>query len=71
MTGTHRTPAPVQAQTLKQLVKVLRSPGCRKTPVFVRDNGMALELARGFSAKGERVAPIFEVSNVDGAGLNQ
>ena len=42
------TPPNVLEQTLKQLVKVLRSPGCRKQPVFVKDLGQACELAQGF-----------------------
>lgn len=42
------TPPNVTEQTLKQLVKVLRSPGCRKQPVFVKNVGMACELAAGF-----------------------
>lgn len=42
------TPPNVTEQTLKQLVKVLKSPGCRKTPVFVKDVGMACELAGSF-----------------------
>ena len=71
VTKTDMTPPLIQAQTLKQLQKILRSPGCRKTPVFVRDNGMAIELARGFTAKGERIAPIFEISSVEGSGLEQ
>lgn len=42
------TPPNVLEATLKQLVKVLRSPGCRKQPVFVKDKGMSIELALGF-----------------------
>ena len=44
----HTTPLQVLDQTLKQLAKILRSPGCRKTPVFVKDEGMSCELARDF-----------------------
>jgi GTPase len=71
VTKTDMTPPLIQAQTRKQLVKILKSPGCRKTPVYVRDMGMAVELARHMTKKGERLAPIFEVSNVEGQGLEQ
>jgi GTPase len=61
------TPAPVYEQTIKQLVKVLKSPGCRKKPVFVEDHGMACSLAESFAT--EKACPIFRVSNVSGEGL--
>lgn len=64
VTKVDMTPRPVLEQTLKQLGKILRSPGCRKAPVFVKDGGMASELARGFVK--ERACPIFLVSNVTG-----
>jgi len=35
VTKVDMTPAPIYEQTCKQLAKVLRSPGCRKKPVFV------------------------------------
>lgn len=35
ITKVDSTPPQVYEQTVKQLVKVLRSPGCRKKPVFV------------------------------------
>ncbi|GJN90875.1 hypothetical protein Rhopal_003889-T1 [Rhodotorula paludigena] len=67
ITKVDMTPAPVYEQTVKQLVKILRSPGCRKKPVFVNDEGMACELAQGFA--GEKACPIFRVSNLTGEGL--
>ncbi|GAA5878960.1 hypothetical protein JCM3774_000674 [Rhodotorula dairenensis] len=67
ITKVDSTPPQVYEQTVKQLVKVLRSPGCRKKPVFVNDNGMACELAMGFAA--EKACPVFRVSNVTGEGL--
>ena len=42
------TPPNILDQTLKQLAKILRSPGCRKIPIFVKDIGMAVELAGSF-----------------------
>ncbi|GAA6028485.1 hypothetical protein JCM8097_007051 [Rhodosporidiobolus ruineniae] len=67
VTKVDMTPAPVYEQTIKQLVKILRSPGCRKKPVFVRDTGMACELAESFAS--EKVCPVFRVSNLTGEGL--
>ncbi|BGP16621.1 hypothetical protein JCM10213_000463 [Rhodosporidiobolus nylandii] len=67
VTKVDMTPAPVYEQTIKQLVKILKSPGCRKQPVFVNDFGMACELASGFAEA--RACPIFRVSNLTGEGL--
>ncbi|GAA5999936.1 hypothetical protein JCM10207_005979 [Rhodosporidiobolus poonsookiae] len=67
ITKVDMTPAPVYEQTVKQLVKILRSPGCRKTPVFVRDHGMSVSLAESFAT--EKACPIFRVSNLTGEGL--
>ncbi|GAA5862623.1 hypothetical protein JCM8547_003492 [Rhodosporidiobolus lusitaniae] len=67
VTKVDMTPANVYEQTIKQLVKILKSPGCRKKPVFVNDHGMACELAESFAA--EKACPIFRVSNVTGEGL--
>ncbi|GAA5893492.1 uncharacterized protein JCM6883_003537 [Sporobolomyces salmoneus] len=68
VTKVDMTPAPIFEQTVKQLQKVLRSPGCRKKPVFVKDAGMAAELAANFSA--EKAAPIFTLSSVTGESLD-
>ncbi|SCV71890.1 BQ2448_4584 [Microbotryum intermedium] len=68
VTKIDSTPAHVLEQTIKQLVKILRSPGCRKNPVFVKDPGMACELASSFAQA--KACPIFLVSNVTGQGLN-
>lgn len=50
VTKVDSTPPNVLEQTIKQLVKVLKSPGCRKTPVFVKNAGMACELASNFAS---------------------
>lgn len=54
--------------TLKQLVKILRSSGCRKVPVFVNTARDVLMSAENFVS--ERICPIFQVSNVSGTGLD-
>jgi GTPase len=80
------TPPNVQAETIKQVVKILRSPGCRKTPVFVRSKEIAVELSTCY-AKDRwapliyappllsshypfSICPIFMISNVTGEGLD-
>ncbi|CCO30776.1 GTP-binding protein 1 [Rhizoctonia solani AG-1 IB] len=62
------TPANVLQDTIKQVVKILKSPGCRKTPVFVKSMEQAVELSRAFTT--ERLCPIFLLSNVTGEGLD-
>jgi len=62
------TPPNILEETLKQIVKILKSPGCRKTPVFVKDAEVAVEVSQSFTH--ERICPIFQVSNVTGQGLD-
>ncbi|KAJ2757377.1 hypothetical protein GGI19_000096 [Coemansia pectinata] len=54
--------------TLKQLTKVLRSSGCRKLPIAIRDRNSVLMAASRFV--GQRVCPIFQISNVTGEGID-
>lgn len=67
VTKIDMTPAHVLEQTVKQLIKVLKSPGCRKTPVFVESAEQAIDCARHLGS--ERICPVFLVSNVTGANL--
>ncbi|KAA1121243.1 hypothetical protein PGTUg99_028130 [Puccinia graminis f. sp. tritici] len=67
ITKVDMTPANVLEQTVKQLVKILKSPGCRKVPVFVKNEGMSSELAQTFIQ--EKACPIFMISNVTGNGI--
>ncbi|KXN90600.1 GTP-binding protein 1 [Leucoagaricus sp. SymC.cos] len=68
VTKIDMTPAPKLAESVKQVTKILQSPGCRKTPVFVKDTETSIELATSFGS--ERICPIFQISNVTGEGLN-
>lgn len=68
ITKIDMTPANVLQDTIKQVVKILKSPGCRKTPVFVKSIEQVVELSRVFTT--ERLCPIFLVSNVTGEGLD-
>jgi len=62
------TPANVLQETIKQVTKILKSPGCRKTPVFVKSAEVAVEVSQAFIT--ERLCPIFQISNVTGEGLD-
>ncbi|KAI9184300.1 hypothetical protein H9P43_003353 [Blastocladiella emersonii ATCC 22665] len=62
-------PANVLEATLKQLLKILKSPGCRKIPMFVRTPEDVVRVSCSFVS--DRICPIFLVSNVTGEGLPQ
>ncbi|CAE6435062.1 unnamed protein product [Rhizoctonia solani] len=68
ITKIDMTPANVLQDTIKQVIKILKSPGCRKTPVFVKSMEQAVELSRVFTT--EKLCPIFLLSNVTGEGLD-
>lgn len=68
ITKIDMTPAHVLKTTLNQLTKILKSPGCRKTPVFINDMGQVVESA--LRLESERICPIFQISNVTGLNLD-
>ncbi|KAH7904507.1 P-loop containing nucleoside triphosphate hydrolase protein [Hygrophoropsis aurantiaca] len=68
ITKIDMTPPNVLEETTKQVVKILKSPGCRKTPVFVNSTEVAIELSETFAK--QRLCPIFRISNVTGEGLD-
>ncbi|KAF8210283.1 P-loop containing nucleoside triphosphate hydrolase protein [Mycena galopus ATCC 62051] len=68
ITKIDMTPPNVLAETIKQVTKILKSPGCRKTPVFVKSLECAVEVSTAFGK--DRLCPIFLVSNVTGEGLD-
>ncbi|KAI9101328.1 P-loop containing nucleoside triphosphate hydrolase protein [Phlyctochytrium arcticum] len=61
-------PANVLENTISQLVKILKSAGCRKIPMFMHSASDVLVTAGNFVS--ERLCPIFQVSSVDGSGLD-
>jgi len=61
-------PPNVLQETLKLLVKILKSPGCRKVPVMVKSQDDVVLSATNFVS--ERLCPIFQVSNVTGENLD-
>ncbi|KAK0553150.1 hypothetical protein OC846_002638 [Tilletia horrida] len=62
-------PPQILEQTIKQLTKILKSPGCRKTPVFISDKMTTVDAALRLGRGRDRICPIFMVSNVTGEGL--
>ncbi|EIW83148.1 GTP-binding protein 1 [Coniophora puteana RWD-64-598 SS2] len=68
VTKIDMTPANVLTETVGQVTKILKSPGCRKAPVFVKSMETAIEISQTFAA--QRQCPIFSISNVTGEGLD-
>ncbi|KAF8135691.1 P-loop containing nucleoside triphosphate hydrolase protein [Boletus edulis] len=68
ITKIDMTPPNILAETTNQVVKILRSPGCRKAPVFVDSTEVAVELTGHFANR--KLCPIFRISNVTGDGLD-
>jgi GTPase len=61
-------PANVLQDTLNILLKILKSPGCRKLPYLVETMDDVVTCALNFTS--ERLCPIFQVSNVSGKNLD-
>ncbi|KAJ3538012.1 hypothetical protein NM688_g6580 [Phlebia brevispora] len=68
ITKIDMTPPNVLQETIKQVTRILKSPGCRKVPVFVNSTETAVEVSGVFAR--EKLCPIFQLSNVTGAGLD-
>eukprot|EP00727_Mastigamoeba_balamuthi_P014806 m51a1_g9951 putative gtp-binding protein 1 (666) ;mRNA; f:25239-27850 len=60
-------PEHILKETLAQIKRILKSPGCRKIPIVVRTEDDVVVCARNIVS--ERLAPIFCVSNVSGQNL--
>lgn len=60
-------PPNILQENLKLLFKILKSQGCRKVPVLVKNPDEVVLSATNFVS--ERLCPIFQVSNVSGANL--
>lgn len=61
-------PPNILEATIRQLTKILKSSGCRKMPMFVKDIPDVVTTAQNFVS--ERVCPIFQLSNVTGDGVD-
>ncbi|TCD71239.1 hypothetical protein EIP91_011717 [Steccherinum ochraceum] len=79
ITKIDMTPANILAETIKQVTKILKSPGCRKTPVFVKSMEVAIEVSQVFAkerwvhnlpSEFAGLCPVIQLSNVTGEGLD-
>ncbi|KXS18255.1 P-loop containing nucleoside triphosphate hydrolase protein [Gonapodya prolifera JEL478] len=67
VTKIDMAPANVLESTITQITKILKSAGCRKIPMFVKNEADVVDVVDKFVS--ERICPIFQVSNVTGVGL--
>ena len=61
-------PPQILEQTITQITRILKSPGARKIPVFIKNREQTVETATQFVS--QRICPIFQVSNVTGECLD-
>lgn len=61
-------PPQILEQTITQLTRILKSPGARKIPIFVKSHQDTITTATQFVS--QRICPIFQVSNVTGECLD-
>ncbi|EEH09999.1 GTP-binding protein [Histoplasma capsulatum G186AR] len=61
-------PPNILQQTLTQLTRILKSPGARKIPIFIKNMEETVNTATQFV--NQRICPIFQVSNVTGESLD-
>ncbi|KAF5877163.1 putative gtp-binding protein 1 protein [Botrytis fragariae] len=61
-------PPQILEQTIKQITGILKSPGARKIPTFIKNREECINTATQFVSK--RICPIFQVSNVTGESLD-
>lgn len=61
-------PPQILRQTITQLTKILKSPGARKIPIFIKNREDCINTATQFVS--QRICPVFQVSNVTGESLD-
>ena len=61
-------PPQILEQTITQIQKILKSPGARKIPIFIKNHEECINTATQFVS--QRICPIFQVSNVTGENLD-
>ncbi|KAM0801223.1 GTP-binding protein [Usnea florida] len=61
-------PPQILQQTITQLTRILKSPGARKIPVFIKNREDTINTATQFVS--QRICPVFQVSNVTGESLD-
>ncbi|CAF3438472.1 unnamed protein product [Fusarium graminearum] len=61
-------PPNILEQTLTQITKIMKSPGARKIPTFIKTREECINTATQFVS--QRICPVFLVSNVTGENLD-
>ncbi|EXJ94551.1 hypothetical protein A1O1_02947 [Capronia coronata CBS 617.96] len=61
-------PPQILQETITQLTRILKSPGARKIPIFIKNHEETVLTATQFVS--QRICPIFQVSNVTGECLD-
>ncbi|KAK3944331.1 putative GTP-binding protein [Diplogelasinospora grovesii] len=61
-------PPNILEQTITQITRILKSPGARKIPIFIKNHEDCISTATQFVS--QRICPIFQVSNVTGENLD-
>ncbi|KAK3386233.1 GTP-binding protein 1 [Sordaria brevicollis] len=61
-------PPNILEQTITQITRILKSPGARKIPIFIKNREECINTATQFVS--QRICPIFQVSNVTGENLD-
>ena len=61
-------PPQILEQTINQITRILKSPGARKIPIFIKNKEECINTATQFVS--QRICPIFQVSNVTGESLD-
>lgn len=61
-------PPQILEQTITQITRILKSPGARKIPIFIKNHEECINTATQFVS--QRICPIFQVSNVTGESLD-
>lgn len=61
-------PPHILAETVKQITLILKSPGARKMPIFIKNRDDCVSTATQFVS--QRICPVFQVSNVTGECLD-
>lgn len=61
-------PPQILEQTIQQITRILKSPGARKIPIFIKNREECINTATQFVS--QRICPVFQVSNVTGESLD-
>lgn len=61
-------PPNILQETIAQITKIMKSPGAKKIPTFIKNREQCVDTATQFVSK--RICPVFLVSNVTGENLD-